>query len=372
MLSVLDQGALNPHADQHAYGNAAARQLKADRATIAASVGCTAAEVILTSGASEANNLGLKGIALAARVRGRRRILIGATEHSCVRNSADWLAGQGFVVETLPVTREGVLDLGALEAAIGPDVALVATMAVNNETGVCHPLADIAGISARHGVAVHCDAAQAPGRIPLPWTKTHPTSLSLSAHKIGGPVGVGALIVRRDPPVLMEPLIHGGGQERGLRAGTVPVALVAGFAAALQESVLKTGARAQQASLLENRLIRSLGGAGIAFTHNGATADRAAGILSLTLDRPAEDVMDACPNLALATGAACQSNSGRPSHTLLAMGLSATQADRTIRVSFGPETTAADIDHAVTGLVQACSPPKSGGSGQRPVQPIGE
>ena len=353
MMAALDAGPANPHADQHAPGLAAARRLKADRAHLAQAVGCVPAEVILTGGATEANNLAIKGLALAGRDRGRHRVLIGATEHACVRESAAWLTTLGFAVEPLPVTADGVLDLTALAAALDDRAAVVAAMAVNNETGVRHPIEAIAAITRRAGAALHCDAAQAPGRIPIPWSPSGPTTLSLSAHKVGGPVGIGALILRRDPPTALSAQMHGGGQERGLRAGTVPVALAAGFAAALKEAVAETGDRAAHARLLEQRLLAGLGRAGIPFVHNGAGAPRTLGIISLTLDQPAEMVMDACPDLALSSGAACRTVDDGPSRTLLAMGLCAEAADRTVRISLGPDTAAADIDHAVGALVRA-------------------
>lgn len=359
LLAVLDAGPANPHADQHAAGLAAARRLKADRARIAQAVGCAPAEVILTSGATEANNLAIKGLALAGRQRNRNRVLIGATEHACVRESAAWLEDLGFAVETLPVTVDGVLDLAALNAALDDRVAVVAAMAVNNETGVRHPIDAIATRTARVGAALHCDAAQAPGRVPIPWSRSGPTTLSLSGHKVGGPVGVGALIVRRDPPTALSAQMHGGGQERGVRSGTVPVALAAGFAAALTEAVAETDRRAGDYRLLESRLLATLTRTGVAFGHNGGGAARAPGIISLTLDHPAEAVMDACPDLALSSGAACQGLGDGPSPTLLAMGLTAQAADRTVRISIGPDTTAAAVDHAAATLVRCLAPPTS-------------
>lgn len=362
-------GAANPHAADHARGVAAAQAVTRARADVAGAIGARAADIVFTSGATESANLAVKGAALAARPRGRDHVVTVATDHVCVLESARWLEGRGFAVTIQPVDGHGRLDLDRLDAALSDRTALVSAMAVNNETGVRHPLAEIGALCRRHGALFHTDAAQAFGRIDLDVAADAIDLLSLSGHKIYGPPGIGALYVRATPPVPLEPLIHGGGQERGLRAGTVPVALAVGLGRA---SVLAQAERAEEqvriagleARLLD-RLDRLLGPLVLA----GAGASRIPGILTLTFaGASAEDVMAACPDLALSSGAACTAATGVPSPVLTAMGYDAVAADASLRLGLGRFTTAAEVDRAADRLAAGVQAVRAGAP-EWPIRP---
>lgn len=353
--------AANPHAADHERGAAAARAVAQARADVAGAIGARAADIVFTSGATEAVNLAVKGAALAARRSGRDHVITVATDHACNMASVRWLEGQGFAVTILPVDGQGRLNLGRLETALSDRTALVSAMAVNNETGVRHPVAEIGALCRRHGALFHTDAAQAFGRIALDVTADSIDLLSLSGHKIYGPAGIGALYVRATPPVPLEPLIHGGGQERGLRAGTVPLALAVGLGyAAVIVQTERSEEQARIADLearLMDRLERLLGPLAPA----GAGAPRMPGILTLTFaGASAEDVMAACPGLALSSGAACASAIGAPSPVLTAMGYDAAAADASLRLGIGRFTTAAEVDRAVDCLAAAVQSARSG------------
>jgi cysteine desulfurase len=221
----------NPGSVEHAMGRAAEEAVEEARANIAALIGAEAREIVLTSGATEANNLAIKGAARFAAAQGseRRRIVTLATEHKCVLESVKSLEQEGFEPVFLPVDANGLADLDTLRAAVDDRTLLVSVMAVNNEIGVIQDLAAIGAVVKEAGALFHTDAAQAAGRIPLDVAEIQADLLSLSAHKIYGPKGVGALYVRRRPRVRIAPLLSGGGQERGLRSGTLPAPLVVGF-----------------------------------------------------------------------------------------------------------------------------------------------
>ncbi len=211
----------NPHSAQHAYGWEAEEGVEAARAQIAGLIGAKPSEIIFTSGATESNNIAIQGAALFHGER-KRRIVTCATEHKCVLESARLLAGKGFEIVILPVAASGILDPQAVADAIDDNTALVSIMAVNNEIGVLQPIAEIGAICAARGVLFHTDAAQAVGKIPLDTEAMHIDLLSLSGHKMYAPMGVGALYLRRRPRARISPLFAGGGQERGLRSGTLP------------------------------------------------------------------------------------------------------------------------------------------------------
>ena len=224
----------NPHSSDHIVGWRANKAVQEAAASVAALIGADADEVIFTSGATEANNLALLG--LARRVPGgRRRILVSAIEHKCVLGAARALSTrEGFTVETIPVDSEGFVDLGALEERLDGDVLVVSVMAVNNEVGTIQDMPRIARLLAPHGILLHCDAAQAPCAMDMSDLATHTDLLSLSGHKMYGPQGIGALYIRRDLQESIEPLIYGGGQQEGLRSGTVPTPLCVGMATAAE------------------------------------------------------------------------------------------------------------------------------------------
>ncbi len=250
----------NPASIEHALGRAAEEAVEQARAHIADLIGAEAREIVLTSGATEANNLAIKGAARFAASQGsdRRRILTVATEHKCVLESVRDLAAEGFEPVILPVDANGLLPLDTLRDALDDRTLLVSVMAVNNEIGTIQDLAALGALAKHHGAIFHTDAAQAAGRIPLDVEDIHADLLSLSAHKMYGPKGIGALYVRRKPRIRLAPLFSGGGQERGLRSGTLPAPLVVGFGEAARiaaiEGTLDTGRIAGQRDRFLNAL----------------------------------------------------------------------------------------------------------------------
>ena len=348
----------NPHSAEHAMGRQAEQAVEAARAQVAALIGADPREIVLTSGATESNNIAIKGAARfhAARFNTsseRRRIVTVATEHKCVLESVADLAAEGFEPVVLPVGADGLLDPAVLAEALRVPTLLVSVMAVNNETGVVQDLPTLAAITREAGALFHTDAAQAAGKIPL--NVAGIDLLSLSGHKLYGPKGVGALYVRRRPRVRLAPLFSGGGQERGLRAGTLPTPLVVGFGEACRLAALEMVAEAARLTLLRDRL---LAGLRVPVTINGSFARRVPGNLNLTLPYPALDILRSQPDLCVSTGSACSSAAIEPSYVLRAMGLAPEQAARTLRVGLGRFTSAADVDFAAAAL--SAAPVRSG------------
>lgn len=344
----------NPHSSEHAMGRAAEEAVEEARRQVAGLIGADAREIIFTSGATEANNLAIKGLARFHREGKRRRVVTLATEHKCVLESVRDLAAEGFEPVILPVRPDGLLDHDALRAALEVPTLLVSVMAVNNETGVVQDLAAIGAIAKEAGAAFHTDAAQAAGRIPLDVEEIRADLLSLSAHKIYGPRGIGALYVRRRPRVRLAPLFSGGGQERGLRSGTLPAPLVVGFGEAARiaaaEGVLDAGRIAGQRAILLDRLRAGIPGLRV----NGDWERRVAGNLNLTFPGvSAQAMMAAVPGLCLSTGSACSSAEVAPSYVLTAMGLDAAEAGATLRLGLGRFTSPAEAEQAARMLCEA-------------------
>ena len=352
MLPHFVESYANPHAAEHADGWRASEAIEAARASVAALIHAEPDEIIFTSGATEANNLAVLGAARAASPD-RRRVLVGATEHRAVLEPALALAEEGFVVERLSVDEVGRVDLSVFADRIGPDVALVSVMLVNNEVGTIGPLANIMALAARHGAVVHTDAAQAPCALRIDVEELDVDLLSLSGHKICGPKGIGALYVR--PGTRLRPLAFGGGQEGGLRPGTVPTPLAVGLGEACR--ILSTeGAveRARVAALrdrLQELLLTAVPGARVL----GATDARHPGNLSMLFPNMDADALVGSlqPDLAIATGAACSSGTPSPSHVLLAMGLSSEEANSVARFGLGRGTVLADVEEAASRVVTA-------------------
>lgn len=344
----------NPHSGDHMVGRLAEARVREAAASIAALIGADADEVIFTSGATEANNLALLGLARRAPA-GRRRILTSAVEHKCVLAAARALQEhEGFTVETIPADGAGFVDPDALERRLGDDVAVVSVMAANNEVGTIQDIPRIAAAAAARGVPLHCDAAQAPCAMDMGGLADHADLISLSGHKMYGPQGIGALYIRRDMQERIEPLIYGGGQQNGLRSGTVPLPLCVGMgaAAALAAGVEAAEERKRVAGQ-RDRFVRLLQEGAFPVAVNGpAAARRHPGNANIRFDGfDAQDVLDALqPRLAASTGAACASGLPEPSHVLRALGLSAAQSEASIRFSFGRFTADDDIETAA-GLV---------------------
>jgi cysteine desulfurase len=347
----------NPASAEHALGREAEAAVEDARAAIAALVGAEPSEIILTSGATESNNLAIKGAArfAAAQGTGRRRIVTVATEHKCVLESVRDLRHEGFEPVVLPVTPDGVLDPALLAEALAVPTLLVSVMAVNNEIGVIQDLPAIAAAAKSAGALLHSDAAQAGGRVALDVRETPFDLLSLSAHKMYGPKGVGALYVRRRPRVRLLPLLSGGGQERGLRSGTLPAPLLVGFGEAARlaaaEGRLDEGRAAQQRARLLARLSAAVPG----LRENAARAPRIAANLNITFPdgADAQAIMAAAPGLCVSTGSACSSASVEPSYVLRALGLPEAEARATLRIGIGRFTSPRDIDTAADLLAEA-------------------
>lgn len=347
----------NPHSIEHAAGRAAEAAVEVARAEVAALIGAEAREIVFTSGATEANNLAIKGAARFAATHGdphRRRVVTVATEHKCVLESVADLVGEGFEPIILPVDRAGRLDRAALEAALATPTLLVSVMAANNETGVLQDIAGLAAMARASGALFHTDAAQAAGKIAVDVAAWGVDLLSVSGHKLYGPKGIGALYIRRRPRVRLLPLLSGGGQERGLRSGTLPTPLVVGLGTACRLAAAEIFRDADAARELRNRVFNALLAALPEIRLNGDATARLPGNLNLTFPAASADhLMRACPELCVSTGSACSSAAIEPSYVLRAMGLTASEAARTLRIGIGRFNSAADVDFAAASLIAA-------------------
>lgn len=335
----------------HHPGRDAADRVETARRQLADLLGCSFNEIVFTSGATEANNLALR----AAYARGGAVVTTGV-EHPAVLETARALtAEQPGPLTVLPVDADGIVDLGALDTALRThNVAVVSAMIANNETGVLTDLAPIAKAAHEAGALVHTDATQYVGRLPLDLNELDVDLLSLSAHKFGGPQGVGALFIRRGTSLPHRPLLVGGGHERGWRAGTLNVAGIAGLGAAAEAARRQLGHEAGHTAELRDALEAALIAEVDDCRINGEHAARLPGVTSITFPGiPADAVLAAMPNVAASDGSACSSGAPSPSHVLLAMGRSRDDADSTVRFSLGYATTKRDIIRAVEAVTQA-------------------
>ncbi len=336
----------NPASRGHSYGWEAQAAVELAREQVAASLNTTPERIIFTSGATEANNLAIKGVAAALYGHGRH-ILTVQTEHRAVLEPCAYLESLGFRVTYLPVAADGLVDGERLRAALQPDTILVSVMAANNEIGVLQPLAAIGAICRERGILFHTDAAQAVGKIPLDLQALPIDLLSLTAHKIGGPKGVGALFVRQSVPLV--PQLHGGGQEQGWRAGTLAVPLVVGLGAALTLAMAEREREQARLLALRTHLWQELQKLEDVLL-NGAWSPRLAGNLNVTFlgVNGAELHRHLQPVVAVSSGSAC--STGQPSHVLRALGRSAAQAASSVRFGLGRGTTEAEIQQVVDHL----------------------
>jgi cysteine desulfurase len=346
----------NPHSVEHVMGTEAEAAVEDARGRVAALIGVDAKELVFTSGATESNNIAIKGAARHALRSGneRRRIVTVATEHKCVLESVADLTEEGFEPVFLPVRPDGLLDSDALREALTVPTLLVSIMAVNNEIGVVQDIPALAAIAKQAGALFHTDVAQATGKIPLDLTGWKVDLASISGHKIYGPKGVGALYVRRRPRVRLAPLFSGGGQERGLRSGTLPAPLIVGFGEACRLAQSEMAEEARRLTALRERLLGRLHTDIPELQVNGSEQARIPGNLNLTFPRAmAADLMARVPDLCVSTGSACSSAAIEPSYVLRAIGLADEAAARTLRIGMGRFTSAADIDYAAAALAAA-------------------
>lgn len=351
MLPYFTERFGNPASKGHRYGLEAEAAVEAAREQVAALLGAEPENVIFTSGATEALNLAIKGVAEASIHRGRHLVTV-QTEHRAVLEACRRLEQRGWEVTYLPVDAEGRLDLAALEAALRPETVLLCVMWANNETGVLHPIPEIVRLARAHGVPLLVDATQAVGKIPVQVAGID--LLACSAHKFYGPKGVGVLYVRRRPELRLLPLIDGGGHEQGLRSGTLNVPGIVGMGAAALRAAEVMAAEMPRLQALRDRLEQGLRTALPGVRVNGAGAPRLPQTSSITLEGVRADrLLASVRTLALSAGSACGSGRGKPSHVLRAMGRSDTEAQATLRISLGRFTTEADIDYALTELIAA-------------------
>jgi cysteine desulfurase len=337
----------------HVFGWRAEAAVEAARETLARSIGAKSpSEIVFTSGATESDNLALKGLARATREH-RNHIVTVATEHHAVLDPCRALEGEGFALTVLPVGGDGRVDPDQIARAIGPRTALVSVMAANNEIGTLQPLAEIGRICREKGVAFHSDAAQAVGKIPLDVEAVQLDLLSFCAHKLYGPKGVGALYVRaRRPRLRIEPLFHGGGHERGLRSGTLPVPLIVGFAKAAELAVAEREGEAAHLGALRERLWYRLRDELDGVRRNGAPDHALPGNLSVCFAGvEAASLMLALPELALSSGSACSSATPEPSHVLAALGLGPELVNSALRFGLGRATSSEEIDFAADRVI---------------------
>ena len=348
----------NPHSADHILGWSAAKAIEFATERLAGLIGADPDEIIFTSGATEANNLALLGIGRRASGGTRRRILVSAIEHKCVLAAARALhQNSGYAVQQIPVDSEGRINKSTFETLLGDDVLLVSIMAVNNEIGTIEDIMGLSQSIRAAGALFHCDAAQAPLAVDLTAIAKFVDLLSLSGHKMYAPKGVGALYIRRDLQSSVEPLIYGGGQQRNLRSGTLPVPLCVGMGRAC-ELFLADDMREAREQLRQrrDRFLAKIVTLPWRVTLNGPPlANRHPANLNLRFsDFSADDLLSAMqPRLAASTGAACSSGIPEPSHVLRAIGLSGEDADSSIRFSLGLATTDADLDEAVEILQNA-------------------
>ncbi len=346
----------NPHSVEHVMGTEAEAAVEDARGHVAALIGADPKELIFTSGATESNNIAIKGAARFALRSGneRRRIVTVATEHKCVLESVADLAEEGFEPVFLLVRSDGLLDPDGLRAALEVPTLLVSVMAVNNEIGVVQDIPGLAAIAKQAGALFHTDIAQASGKIPLDLAAWKVDLASVSGHKIYGPKGVGALYVRRRPRVRLVPLFSGGGQERGLRSGTLPAPLIVGLGEACRLARAEMAAEATRLAELRDGLLNRLRTAIPGLQVNGSMDARIPGNLSLTFPAAtAADLMERVPDLCVSTGSACSSATIEPSYVLRALGLSDEAAARTLRIGIGRFTSPADTDYAAAALSAA-------------------
>ena len=334
------RGPWNAHAVEHRIGRVASAAVDKARASVAALLKCETSEITFTSGATEASNIVLRGVTPPGD-----GLVISAFEHASVAEVALALQEDGREVHSIAVSENGILDLDSLQSALHSRAALVSIMAVNNEIGTVQPIDEAAALCGEHDVPLHSDLTQAVGRIPVALNKTPISYASLSAHKIYGPQGIGALFVR-DGAIVPKPIASGGTQEKGLRPGTLPVASCVGFGVACDLAAARLDADREQVETLSKVMLEFLSGLD-GWQVNGSLEDRIPHNLSLAFEGvDADALLASVPELALATGSACSGGSVKGSETLRAIGLSQDLAEGTIRIGFGRTTTLEEVQFA--------------------------
>jgi len=355
MLPYFSERYGNPSSRQHSFGEEADRAVQQARTSVAELIGATPADIVFTSGATESNNLAIRGMARAA---GRGHMVVTEIEHSAVLEPCRVLEREGFTVTRVAVAPGGIVETSAIESALRPDTILVSVMAANNEVGTLQPVAEIGQLCRQRGIVFHTDAVQAAGRIPVDANAWGVDLMSLSAHKMYGPKGVGALYVRkaRTPRLRLQPQMEGGGQEKGIRAGTLNVPGIVGLGAAARRAIaaLDDGEPARIGAL-RDRLLARLSAAIDGVVVNGDQAARLPGNLHLSIARAEAEtlILSLGGRIAISSGAACAEAGGKGSHVLRALGLGDDRIYTAIRFGIGRSNTADEIDSVVTALTEA-------------------
>lgn len=342
----------NPHSRTHVYGWESESAMEKARKQVACLIGADPREIVFTSGATESNNMAIKGVARFYKAR-KKHIITTQTEHKCVLDSCRVLEAEGFDVTYLPVKSNGIIDLQHLEEMIRPDTSLVSIMTINNEIGVKQPIRDIGNLCRSKNVFLHTDAAQAVGKIPIDVIDWKVDLMSISAHKIYGPKGVGALYVRKRPRVRIEPLQSGGGQERGLRSGTVPTPLAVGLGAACEVALQEMEYDHNRVTILAKRLVQKIMSEIPDVVMNGDPELRYPGCINLSFAYvEGESLLMALKDVALSSGSACTSASLEPSYVLRAIGTDEDLAHSSIRFGIGRFTTEEEVDYTADKCIQ--------------------
>lgn len=341
----------NPHSRTHSYGWESEKAVENAREQVANLIGADPREIIFTSGATEANNIAIKGVAHFYRDR-KNHIITTQTEHKCVLSSCRFLENEGFFVTYLPVKSNGIIDLQQLSDTITDKTSLVSIMTVNNEIGVKQPIKEIGSICRERGVFFHTDAAQAVGKIPINVKELQVDLISISGHKIYGPKGVGALYVRRKPRVRIEPIQSGGGQERGFRSGTVPTQLVVGLGSACKIAQKEMDSDRIWIEKLSNQLITEIMAKVPNVIRNGDPEMSYPGCVNLSFAYvEGESLLMALKDIALSSGSACTSASLEPSYVLRAIGADDDLAHSSIRFGIGRFTTEKEVEYTINKVI---------------------
>ena len=343
----------NPHSRNHHHGWEAEEAVEHARKQVADLIGADEREIVFTSGATESNNLAISGVAHFYKDR-KNHIVTLVTEHKCVLDTCRHLEMQGFKVTYLPVKKDGLVDLEVLKNAITDKTVVVSVMGAHNEIGVLQPLKEIGEICRSRGVFFHTDCAQAFGKIPLDVNEMKIDLMSISGHKIYGPKGIGALYVRRKPRIRLVPLIHGGGQERGFRSGTLPAPLCVGLGTAAEIAKREMASDAERIQKLRDRFYKRITDRLPEVYLNGDLKQRLASNLNLSFAYvEGEGLMMGIKDLSVSSGSACTSASLEPSYVLRALGVEEDLAHTSLRIGFGRFTTEDEVDYAADRIIEA-------------------
>lgn len=335
----------NAASASHYYGFQAKELVNKARQQVATSIGADSREIIWTSGATEANNLALQGAAHFYQRNGKH-IITMATEHKAVLDVCKFLGTEGFEITYLKPMNNGLLDIEQLKNAIRSNTILISIMQVNNETGVIQDIPAISALAKEHGAILHVDASQGMGKTPIDVNVLHADLLSLSAHKVYGPKGIGALYVRRQPRIRLQPIVYGGGHEQGLRSGTLPVHQIVGMGVACELAIKNYTDEVLRISQLRQKLLQGLQQLDGVFLNTNA--EQVPHCLNLCFEGiDGESLMVSLRQVAVSSGSACNSASPEPSHVLLAMGLSRLEAHNSLRISLGRYTTEDEVDKTI-------------------------